>query len=82
MKLQNRAALQEEELKPFRRTLRNLAEININPVTIPRDWNIPRIPNHLDAYDRKFDDELYKKRQEEIGREMLKDYYEEPKKKK
>lgn len=44
--------LQGEELAAFRRTLNDLDEININPVTIPREWNIPRIPNLLYTYDK------------------------------
>lgn len=61
-------------------TLRDLDDININPVTIPREWNIQRIPNLLNAYDRRIEDELYKKQQEEIGLQILKDYYDECKK--
>lgn len=76
-----RADLQGEELETFRRTLRDLSAINVNPVTIPRDWNIPRMPNLLDAYDRRIEDELHKKQQEEIGLQILKDYYDERKKK-
>lgn len=76
-----RATLQGEELETFRRTLRDLDYININPVTIPREWNIQRIPNLLNAYDRRIEDEIYKKQQEEIGLQILKDYYDERKKK-
>lgn len=47
-----RAMLQGEELAAFRRTLNDLEEININPVTIPREWNISRIPNLLYTYDK------------------------------
>ncbi|WP_371375529.1 hypothetical protein [Sporomusa aerivorans] len=77
-----RATLQGEELETFRRTLRDLDYININPVTIPREWNIQRIPNLLNAYDRRVEDELYKKQQEEIDLQILKDYYDERKKRK
>lgn len=76
-----RSTLQGEELETFRRTLRDFDEININPVTIPRDWKIHRIPNLLNAYDRRIEDELYKRQQEEIGLQILKDYYDESKKK-
>ena len=69
-----RATLQGEELEMFRRTLRDLSEINVNPVTIPREWNITRIPNLLDAYDRRVEAELYKRQQEEISHQILKDY--------
>ena len=76
-----RATLQGEDMETFRRTLRDLSAINVNPVTIPRKWNIPRIPNLLDAYDRRIDDKLCKKEQEKIGLQILKDYYDERKKK-
>ena len=35
----------------FNRSLRELDEIGINPVTIPRDWKIDCIPNLLRHYD-------------------------------
>lgn len=62
-----KATLQGEELETFRRTLRDLDYININPVTIPREWHIQRIPNLLNAYNRKIEDALWKKQQEEIA---------------
>lgn len=52
-----RAELEGDELKTFQRTLRELAAIGINPVTIPREWNIQYIPNLLDAYDKFCDKE-------------------------
>jgi len=76
-----KAALQAEELNIFRRTLSDLAEINVNPVTIPREWNIPRIPNLLDAYDRSTDEARSKKRLEEAGDEILKEYFKDRKRK-
>ncbi len=76
-----RATLQGEELETFRRTLRDLDYININPVTIPREWNIQRIPNLLNAYDRRIEDELWKKQQEEIDLQIFEDYFDERKKK-
>lgn len=76
-----RAALQGEELETFRRTLRDLSEINVNPVTIPREWNITRIPNLLDAYERRVEEELYKRQQEEMNFQIWNDYVDECKKK-
>ncbi len=76
-----RAALQGEELETFRRTLRDLSEINVNPVTIPREWNITRIPNLIDAYDRRVEEELYKRQQEEMNFQIWNDYVDECKKK-
>ena len=66
-----RATLQGEALETFRRTLRELDYIGINPVTIPREWNIKRIPNLLDAYDKRVEDELNKRKQEEMEFEIF-----------
>jgi hypothetical protein len=35
----------------FNRSLNELDDINVNPVTIPRDWKINHIPNILRYYD-------------------------------
>lgn len=40
----------DEMLSAFIRTLKELENLNINPVTIPREWNIKHIPNFLRAY--------------------------------
>ena len=45
-----KATLQDEELEDFRRSLRELDEILVNPVTIPREWGIEHITNPLRAY--------------------------------
>ena len=45
-----KASYQENELLAFKQTLKELADLNINPVTIPREWNIKYIPNFLKAY--------------------------------
>ena len=39
-----------EKIGTFTRTLKELENLNINPVTIPREWNIKHIPNFLRAY--------------------------------
>jgi len=44
------AKLSGEEWKDFRRSLKDLDRICVNPVTIPRDWGIKHIPNLLRAY--------------------------------
>ena len=36
--------------RAFKQAISELVEENINPVTIPRDWGIPFIPNPLQAY--------------------------------
>lgn len=38
---------QGSDLDAFKRTLKDLADIGINPVTIPREWGISHIPNLL-----------------------------------
>ncbi|RKI85384.1 hypothetical protein D7V94_23010 [Parablautia intestinalis] len=45
-----KASYQGNELIAFKQTLKELADLNINPVTIPREWNIKHIPNLLKAY--------------------------------
>jgi len=45
-----KATLQGEELENFRRSLRELESMGINPVTIPKDWGIKYLPNFLSAY--------------------------------
>jgi hypothetical protein len=45
-----KAFYQSNELITFKKTLNELADFNINPVTIPREWNIKHIPNFLRAY--------------------------------
>lgn len=39
------------DLDDFKRSLKDLDDILVNPVTIPRSWNIKHIPNLLRAYD-------------------------------
>lgn len=41
------------QLEAFKRTLNELSNININPVTIPRRWGISHIPNLLYTYYNK-----------------------------
>lgn len=43
-------ALHGKELEVFRRSLRELAVLGINPVTIPKEWGIEYIPNLLENY--------------------------------
>lgn len=46
----SKASYQDNELIAFKKTLKELADLGINPVTIPREWNIKHIPNFLRAY--------------------------------
>ena len=42
--------LRGQDLTDFKRSLRDLDDILVNPVTIPRRWGIEYIPNLLSAY--------------------------------
>ena len=46
-------ACPKNQLKAFKQTLDELSNLNINPVTIPREWNIKHIPNLLRSYFNK-----------------------------
>lgn len=39
-----------DDLEAFKRTLKDLADIGINPVTIPREWGIAHIPNLMHTF--------------------------------
>ena len=43
-------AHQGSDLAAFKQTLKDLADIGINPVTIPREWGIAHIPNLLHSF--------------------------------
>ena len=52
MELQKRnPSFMGPDLTDFNRSLKDLDDMLINPVTIPRRWNIKYIPNLLRAYD-------------------------------
>ena len=38
------------DMDDFKRSLKDLDSIYVNPVTIPRSWGIEHIPNPLKAY--------------------------------
>ena len=42
-----KASYKGKELAAFKQTLKELEALNINPVTIPREWHIDHIPNLL-----------------------------------
>ena len=44
------------DLKDFKRSLSDLDDILVNPVTIPRNWGIEHIPNPLRAYENAFEE--------------------------
>ena len=71
----SKLGLYGKELDDFNRSLRELAEIRVNPVTIPKDWGVKRIPNLLMAYSDKLSDEQFKRQQEERRLEVTADYF-------
>ena len=73
-------AYQGEELLAFKRTLKDLSSLNINPVTIPREWGIKHIPNLLYAYFDKVQEELIRNQIEELRAECLNEQFERHKK--
>lgn len=53
-------------LETFKRTLNDLSSINVNPVTIPKEWGYRHIPNLLYTYyDKKQKEEMQKQWMEE-----------------
>jgi len=59
-----KAKLLGEALKDFKRSLKDLDDILVNPVTIPRDWGIDYIPNLLWAYyDSIYEEQLITSRE-------------------
>lgn len=59
-----KAKLQKNELTEFNRAIKELDCILVNPVTIPRRWDIKHIPNLLRAYyDAIFEEQLVPKQE-------------------
>ncbi|WRS27315.1 hypothetical protein U6B65_13435 [Oscillospiraceae bacterium MB08-C2-2] len=72
--------LQGKELEDFRRSLKDLETIGINPVTIPQNWKIQHIPNLLDTYIEKIESERSKKKLEQFRQEAFEEYVRDCKK--
>ena len=62
------------DLKEFKKSLKDLDTILINPVTIPRKWGIKYIPNFLKAYYQKVYDEQFLTRNEYVAHQYLTEY--------
>ena len=45
-----KATHQGKDLAAFKLTLKDLSDIGINPVTIPREWGITHIPNLMHTF--------------------------------
>lgn len=69
-----KAKLQGKKVEEFRMSLRELAKLEINPVTIPEEWRISYIPNLLDSYFNLRAEEQRKIQEEREKEQMLKDY--------
>lgn len=76
-----KSILQGKELESFKRSLKDLDTLRINPVTIPREWNVEFIPNLLNAYYNMLAVEHEKELVEQCSREILKDYINDCRKK-
>lgn len=72
-----KSLFQGSELDAFKRTLGDLTALRISPVTIPKDRGIQKIPNLLDAYFDKIQDEKLKKEMEEFRDKRLEEYAKE-----
>lgn len=72
---------QGAELDTFKKTLRDLSDLNINPVTIPKEWGIKHIPNLLNAFFDKRNDEKNKQDMEKWRQQLLEEYKYKTKKK-
>ncbi len=66
-----KSMLQGKNLENFRRSLRELAVLRINPVTIPKEWHIEHIPNLLDNYYTRLSEERERKKDEEFLKEYI-----------
>ena len=74
-------ALRGKELEDFRRSLRELEKLQINPVTIPEDWGIEHIPNLLTNHYHMRAEEQKREKEEKEKEEMLREYIEDCRKK-
>ena len=66
-----KAKLHGPDVSDFNRSLKDLDSILVNPVTIPRRWNIRHIPNLLRAYDDSIYVEELIPEQEYIARQHI-----------
>jgi hypothetical protein len=72
--------LQWEALVNFNRSIKGLENLGINPVTIPREWNIEHIPNLFNAYRNKLDLERSEELHQWSTRELVDAYFKKSKK--
>lgn len=72
-----KSELHGPDLDDFKRSLKDLNCIGVNPVTIPHKWNIEHIPNLLRAYDESIYEEELVPEQEYITRQHIIEYLSE-----
>ena len=68
-----KSKLHSSNLRDFNRSLKDLDAILVNPVTIPRRWEIEHIPNPLQAYNANVYEQVLGSK-EILFREHLKKY--------
>lgn len=68
---------QAGDLADFKKTLKELSALNINPVTIPKEWGIKYIPNLLYTYYDKVQHDKDEKQMEAFQFRCLEEYIEE-----
>lgn len=68
------AKLHGPDQAEFKRSLKDLNSIGVNPVTLPRRWNIEYIPNLLRTYDESIYEEELIPEQEYTARQHIADY--------
>jgi len=69
-----KAKLNNDGVIIFSRTIRELVDLGINPVTIPREWGIKRIPNLLDATNDIFQSGYTSEQASHRNHNIIKDY--------
>ena len=62
-----KSAFKGDDLKAFKRTLNDLSNLGINPVVIPKNWEIKYIPNLLYAYYAKVSEELWAEKFDDLS---------------
>ncbi len=71
------AMLQCQAREDFKRSIRELNYIGVNPVTIPRELNIKHIPNLLTAYEAMMSAQVNQDRLQQAESKLLDDYFQE-----
>jgi len=69
-----KAKLSGDDLKDFKRSLKDLDDIFVNPVTIPRRWDVGHISNPLRAYYDCFYEERVVSKKEYLFGRLLAEY--------